>query len=81
MIRSFLALQRIDPGYEPRGILTFQILGTPVGSTPDQRAAFMREIQARLAGLPGVEGATAAKSASACGRFLSNTVGDGTGSD
>jgi putative ABC transport system permease protein len=69
MIRSFLALQRIDPGYEPRGILTFQILGTPVGSTPEQRAAFMREIQARLAGLPGVDGVTAANPFPLAGGF------------
>ena len=68
MIRSFLALQHIDPGYEPRGILTFQILGTR-GSTPEQRAAFMRKIQAKLAALPGVENVTAANPFPLTGSF------------
>ncbi len=35
MIRSFLELQRIDPGYDPRGLLTFQLLG---GGPVTQRA-------------------------------------------
>ncbi len=59
MFRSFLALQRINPGYDARDLLTFQLLG-PRGSTPQQRAAFMREIHGRLSVLPGVRSVTAA---------------------
>ena len=58
MFRSFLELQRIDPGFDPHGLLTFQVLGGG-GSTPDQRAAFTRQIQERLRAIPGVQGVTA----------------------
>src|SRR5262249_50400475 len=58
MFRSFIALQRIDPGYDPHGLLTFLQLG-PRGSQPQERAAFMRELQGRLRALPGVENAAA----------------------
>ncbi len=59
MVRSFIALQKIDPGYDPHGLLTFQLLGGPAHTTPDERAALMRQIQGRLAALPGVRGVTA----------------------
>jgi len=58
MFRSFIALQRIDPGYDPHGLLTFLMLG-PRGSQPQERAAFMRELHGRLLALPGVESAAA----------------------
>ncbi len=59
MVRSFVALQNIDPGYEPHGLLTFQLLGGRGGAAPEARAAFMREIRSRLAAIPGVRGVTA----------------------
>ncbi len=59
MFRSFLALQRIDPGFDPHGVLTFLLVGGRAGSTPPQRAALMRERQNRLQSLPGVRGVTA----------------------
>ncbi len=58
MLRSFLQLQRIDPGYEARGVLTFLLVGDWRGSEP-QRTSFLREIQGRLRALPGVENVTA----------------------
>ncbi|MBO0859215.1 MAG: ABC transporter permease [Chloracidobacterium sp.] len=58
MFRSFIALQRIDTGYEPHGLLIFLALG-PRGSQPQERAAFMRELHGRLRALPGVENAAA----------------------
>ncbi|MBO0860804.1 MAG: ABC transporter permease [Chloracidobacterium sp.] len=60
MFRSFIALRRIDTGYNPRGLLTFQMLGPSGGPRPQGRAAFMRETQDRLRVLPGVESVTAA---------------------
>ncbi len=59
MIRSFIALQRVQPGYETRGVLTFLI---PDLHLPDAEArkAFMRDLRVRLAAMPGVETATAA---------------------
>jgi predicted permease len=59
MFRSFIALQRIDTGYNPHGLLTFQLLGPRGGPQPQSRAAFMREAQDRLRALPGVESVTA----------------------
>ncbi|HEX9581524.1 MAG TPA: ABC transporter permease [Gemmatimonadales bacterium] len=58
MIRSFIALQRVDPGYDPRGVLTFQI---QVGGNnqAEQRATLQRQLQERFAGLPGVTAVTA----------------------
>jgi putative ABC transport system permease protein len=59
MLRSFIALQRIDTGYNPHGLLTFQLLGPRGGPQPQGRATFMRETQGRLRALPGVENVTA----------------------
>lgn len=59
MIRSFVALQRADPGYDPHSVLTFFI---PNVRIPDNtaRQAFVRDLKAQLEGLPGVVGVTAA---------------------
>jgi putative ABC transport system permease protein len=59
MIRSFIAIHRADPGYDPRGVLTFFLpnLGRP---TPEARAAFVQQLGERLSGLPGVAAVSAA---------------------
>ena len=59
MFRSFLALQRVNPGYDASHLLTFQLLGPPNPSS-QQRAASLRAIHERLLALPGVESVTAA---------------------
>ena len=58
MFRSFLALGRIQPGFEAHGLLTFQLFVIR-GAPADQRAAFQREVRDRLASIPGVQSATA----------------------
>jgi putative ABC transport system permease protein len=58
MFRSYQKLQRIDPGFDPRGLIAFQLLG-PAGTNPQERATFMRQIHDRLQALPGVQSATA----------------------
>ena len=58
MFRSFLELRRVDPGFDPRGLLTFQLLGGRPGP-PDQQAAMARQLEDRLRAIPGVEGTTA----------------------
>lgn len=57
MLRSFVALERIDPGFVAHGLYTFEVLG-PFGPKPEQRAAFTREIQDTLSSIPGVESVT-----------------------
>jgi predicted permease len=59
MFRSFLELQRIDPGFNPHGLLTFLLLGGRGGPQPQERAARVREIQHTLQTLPGVKAVTA----------------------
>jgi putative ABC transport system permease protein len=59
MIRSFIALQRAQPGFDPSGVLTFALANTGQ-PTPEARAANMRRIHERLRALPGVTGVTAA---------------------
>lgn len=59
MLRSFLALQRIDPGYDAHGLLTFSLFGLP-GNTPAENAASMRRVEDALSSITGVEGVTAA---------------------
>jgi predicted permease len=60
MFRSFLDLQRIDPGFDAQHLLTFQVLGGPRNAkTPAEREAARRSIQQRLQAIPGVESVTA----------------------
>ncbi|HWP71427.1 MAG TPA: ABC transporter permease [Gemmatimonadaceae bacterium] len=59
MIRSFIALQKAQPGYDPSGVLTFGLANTGQPS-PEARAATVRQIHEKLAALPGVVGVTAA---------------------
>jgi putative ABC transport system permease protein len=59
MFRSFLELQRINPGFNPHGLLTFTLLGGRGGQQPQERAARQREIQMRLRSIPGVDAVTA----------------------
>ena len=60
MFRSFLELQRVDPGFDPHNLLTFQLAGAPLrGEKPEARAAIIRQIEERLHNIPGVESVTA----------------------
>jgi putative ABC transport system permease protein len=58
MFRSFLELRRVDPGFDPRGLLTFQLLGGRPGP-PEQQAAAAQQLEDRLRAIPGVEHVTA----------------------
>lgn len=60
MFRSFLELRRVDPGYDPHGILTFTATRDWPLPKQEGRIELLREVQARLRALPGVENATAA---------------------
>jgi putative ABC transport system permease protein len=56
LMRSFLALQEIRPGFDAADVLTFQ-LSLPPSRYPDDGAqiAFHRQLEERLSTLPGVE--------------------------
>jgi putative ABC transport system permease protein len=69
MFRSFLELQRIDPGFDPHGLLTFQVLGNRGGRTPEERATFMHQIEERLRGIKGVQSVAASNPFPLAGGF------------
>jgi putative ABC transport system permease protein len=56
LIRSFVRLTSVDPGFDPRHILTERIM-LPLGkyTKPAQQAAFFENVLERLGKLPGVE--------------------------
>jgi putative ABC transport system permease protein len=60
MVRSFLELQRIDPGFDPRGLLTLQVQSDRFLQKPEERAAATRALEERLRAIPGVQSVTAA---------------------
>jgi putative ABC transport system permease protein len=58
MIKSFMRLSEIDPGFKPGNVLTMQVALTQ-GKYPDaiQRVNFFRQLIHRLEALPGVQAA------------------------
>lgn len=58
MFRTFLNIQRVDLGFNPNGLLTFQLLGN-IGNSPQEAATFKRQLQEQLSAIPGVKNVTA----------------------
>lgn len=56
MLRSFAALQRVDPGFRSDQTLTFRLALSPRYQAAEAFNAFGRQLQASLASLPGVKG-------------------------
>jgi predicted permease len=55
LVRSFIAMQRAPLGFEPRGMISFDVLFNPQTQRPvDLRAAFRNEMVERLRAVPGV---------------------------
>src|SRR5262245_35822778 len=56
LVKSFLKLQSVDPGFEPEGVTTLN-LNLPVSRYPggEPRVAFLRQITEKLQALPGIE--------------------------
>jgi putative ABC transport system permease protein len=57
MMRSFIALTRVNPGYRAANVLTFQVGVPGEQSSARQLKAFADDIGARLRSIPGVEAA------------------------
>jgi len=72
LLRSFLHVEQIDPGFNAKKLLTAFVMLSPA-KYPDPRsqAAFFREVVERIAAIPGVECAGGADSAP----MLSNDAG------
>ena len=64
LVRSFVQLQQVDPGFNPRNLLTaFTMLPLSKYPEPQRQALFFHELMDRLTSLPGVRCAGAADSA------------------
>ena len=56
LLKSFVTLQRVDPGFNPGGVLTFNIaLPRSAYPDPEDSQAFFETLNRRIGALPGVE--------------------------
>ena len=58
LVKSFVRLMRVDPGFDPNRLLVFNV-GLPTSSTPAQQDDFYHQVVTRLQALPGVQSAGA----------------------
>jgi putative ABC transport system permease protein len=61
MVRTFVALQHVDAGFDARGVLTFRLPLTTARS-PEQATAMSNELRRRFSGIPGVQAVSGASS-------------------
>ncbi len=60
LIRSFVALASLDPGFDPRHVVSLVVSVTGSGeAAPERRAAFYQELLRRVNATPGVASASA----------------------
>jgi putative ABC transport system permease protein len=60
MIKSFVQLLWVDPGFDPKNVVTVNVGLSPARYTePHKRAAFFEQLLGRVESLPGVESAGA----------------------
>jgi predicted permease len=75
LIKSFVRLQQVDPGFRPDNVLTMRIaLSQQRYVQPAQVAAFYREVLRRVRQLPGVEAAGAISALPLSGQGGSGTT-------
>ena len=59
-IRTFIALRNIDPGFDPRGVVTMIVSFTgSAEASPERRVTFIEQLLDRVRALPGVSAASA----------------------
>jgi putative ABC transport system permease protein len=76
MVRSFVELQRVRPGFNPENLLTFGVqLPFARYQEAEQRANFVRTLDERIESLPGVESTSAAFPLPLDGVFSSGRYG------
>ncbi len=73
LLKSFLHLTRVDPGFDPHHVLTFQ-LDAPAGKPGVTALAFFRNVVAQISALPGVKSASAAASLPLTGDNITASV-------
>ena len=75
MFRTFLALRRVDPGFDSHGVLTFFLTKDWSFTRQQGRIDLLREIQSRLSALPGVQSVSETLSLPLSGGPLPNMPG------
>ncbi len=55
LVRSFYAVSKVDPGFDPRGVLATAFQLTPKYDTSTKVDGFMNALEARARAIPGVE--------------------------
>jgi putative ABC transport system permease protein len=78
LVRSFLRLQQVDPGFDPKSVVTMELAlpsTAPSNYTePEQQAAFFRRALERVGALAGVEAAAVVSSLPLSGAFESTNL-------
>jgi predicted permease len=57
LIRSVERIRALDPGFDPRGVVTLDLIASPEMMSGEVRAQFFRDVLARVQALPGVTSA------------------------
>jgi putative ABC transport system permease protein len=57
LMRSFARLTEVDPGLDPRGVLTMDVMLPPAKYSDGRSAIFFQQTLERVRALPGVEAA------------------------
>jgi predicted permease len=76
-LRELRNAQRIDTGFETRGVLVMNFNLLREGYTPERGATFYDQIVERVAGLPGVQGAAIAQVSPLAGGFARSVFPEG----
>ncbi len=75
MMRSFMALQRVEPGYDAENVLTFNI-ALPGNRYPDpEKRIFFESLDQQLLALPGVTNVAAASTVPLQNNFFTGRYG------
>lgn len=76
MLKSFWRLQRLDPGFNPDGVLTMRMmLPFEIYEKPAQRGAFYKQVLERIGSAPGVEAVSATSQVPLTQGGSSGTIG------
>jgi putative ABC transport system permease protein len=54
LVRSFIAIQRVDPGFSREHVAALQVFASPRIDTPQKRIVFFQQALDRMRALPGV---------------------------
>ncbi len=56
IVKSFVRLMNVDPGFNPENLLVFNV-GLPPSASPERQDAFYQQVQERMEAVPGVQSA------------------------